>query len=96
MVIGTVLVDRAKAKDTASIIQQAKIEAAAVGGDFVVWEDSLGTAPSAASTPGAPAPPTADSGELGHASALPDATPPEETAEKVPKARFTVGIFVPD
>lgn len=47
MIIGTVLVDRAKAKNTADIIEQAREKAAAVGGDFIVWEDSLGTSPSA-------------------------------------------------
>jgi hypothetical protein len=92
MVIGTVLVDRAKAKNTAGIIETAREEAAAVGGDFIVWEDSLGTLPTATPTPGEPAAPNTDSGELGHSSSLPP--PPEETSEKSPKARFTVGIFL--
>lgn len=96
MVIGTVLVDRSKAKDTNEIIQQARQKAAAVGGDFIVWEDSLGTLPTATPAPGAgPVPPSNDSGQLGHTSANPDVPPPEETIEKTPKARFTVGIFVP-
>jgi hypothetical protein len=94
MIIGTVLVDRAKAKDTQAIIEAAKQKAAAVGGDFIVWEDSLGTLPVATPTPGEPAP-SQSNGELGHSIA--DAgPPPEETTERTPKARFTVGIFLPD
>jgi hypothetical protein len=94
MIIGTVLVDRSKAKDTQAIIEAAKQKAAAVGGDFIVWEDSLGTLPVATPTPGEPAP-SQNNGELAHSIA--DAGPlPEETTEKTPKARFTVGIFLPD
>lgn len=96
MVIGTVLVDRSKAKNTNDIIEMAREKAAAVGGDFIVWEDSLGTLPAATPAPGAPAEPNANSEALGHGAALPAETPPEETVEKVPKARFTVGIFLPD
>jgi len=96
MVIGTVLVDRAKAKNTEGIIEAAREKAAAVGGDFIVWEDSLGTVASAspAPAPGGP-PPSANSGELGHDAALPSEPLPEDTTEKTPKARFTVGIFLP-
>ncbi len=94
MVIGTILVDRSKAKDTDEIIEAAKIKAAAVGGDFIVWEDSLGTIPEATPTPGA-GPPPPDTGGLGHDASLPAETPPEEMTEKAPKARFTVGIFLP-
>lgn len=94
LVIGTILVDRSKAKDTADIIAQAKVKAGAIGADFIVWEDSLGTIPSASPTPasGVPAP---NSGALGHDAALPEPLP-EQTAEKVPKARFTAGIFLSD
>jgi hypothetical protein len=95
MVIGTVLVDRTKAKNTADIIEQARQKAAAVGGDFIVWEDSLGTSPVATPTPGAPDVPAPNSGELNHSAVLPEQLP-EQTAEKIPKARFTVGIFLPD
>jgi hypothetical protein len=94
MIIGTVLVDRSKAQNTQEIIDTARKKAAAVGGDFIVWEDSLGTLPSAAATPAGETP-TSTNGELGHASALVD-MPPEATSEKTPKARFTVGIFLPD
>ncbi|HEX4084697.1 MAG TPA: hypothetical protein VHY22_07300 [Chthoniobacteraceae bacterium] len=94
MVIGTILVDRSKAKNIAEIVQMAKIKAASVGGDFIVWEDSLGTVATPAST--APAMPNSDNTSLGHDAALPAETPPEETSEKAPKARFTVGIFLPD
>jgi len=93
MVIGTILVDRSKATNTDDIIQAARIKAASVGGDFIVWEDSLGTTPVATPTPGA-APPPPNSGDLGHDASLPAETPPEETFEKAPKARFTVGIFL--
>ena len=92
MIIGTVLVDRSKAKNISEIIDLAREKAAAVGGDFIVWEDSLGTMPSETPAPGA-APPSA-SQELGHATALPVETPPEQVSEKIPKARFTVGIFL--
>ena len=75
-------------------LKAAKQKAAAVGGDFIVWEDSLGTLPVATPTPGEPAP-SQSNGELGHSIA--DAgPPPEETTERTPKARFTVGIFLPD
>lgn len=94
MVIGTVLVDRSKAHDTGEIIEMARIKAAAVGGDFIVWEDSLGTVPSAESGSPTPPPSAPDPGTLGHSTA---AVPsPELTPEKTPKARFTVGIFLPD
>jgi len=93
MVIGTILVDRSKATNTDEIIQAARIKAASVGGDFIVWEDSLGTTPVATPTPGA-APPNPNTGDLAHSTALPNATPPEDTFEKAPKARFTVGIFL--
>jgi len=94
MIIGTVLVDRSKAHNTQEIIEAARVKAAAVGGDFIVWEDSLGTLPTATPTPGEPAP-SANNGELAHATA--DAEPPpEELTERTPKARFTVGIFLPD
>jgi len=94
MVIGTILVDRSKAKNIADIINMARAKAAAVGGDFIVWEDSLGTIASpATASPTAVSP---DPDVLGHSSALPEGGPlPEETAEKTPKARFTVGIFIP-
>jgi hypothetical protein len=95
MIIGTVLVDRAKAKNTDDIIEQARQRAASVGGDFIVWEDSLGTSPSASETPAGPAVPTPNTGALGHAAALPAEPLPEQMTEKVPKARFTVGIFLP-
>ena len=95
MVIGTVLVDRSKAKNTADIIEMAREKAAAVGGDFIVWEDSLGTVAVPTPTPGA-APPTANSEELGHNAALPSEALPEDAFEKTPKARFTVGIFMPE
>jgi hypothetical protein len=93
MIIGTVLVDRSKAKNTQDIIDAARQKAAAVGGDFIVWEDSLGTLPSPSATPAGEAP-TSTNGELAHPSSLVD-MPPEETSEKTPKARFTVGIFLP-
>jgi len=92
MIIGTVLVDRAKAKNTADIISVARQKAAAVGGDFIVWEDSLGTLPVATPTPGAEAP-SQSNGELGHGTAE-MAPPPAEYVEKTPKARFTVGIYL--
>jgi hypothetical protein len=95
MIIGTVLVDRSKATNTQDIIQAARVRAASVGGDFIVWEDSLGTLPVATPTPGEPAP-SQNNGELGHPIATVDGPPPEETMEKTPKARFTVGIFLPD
>jgi len=95
MIIGTVLVNRAKAQNTQEIIQMAKVRAASVGGDFIVWEDSLGTLPVATPTPGEPAPSQAN-GELGHATADVAVPQPEETVEKTPKARFTVGIFISD
>lgn len=96
MVIGTILVDRSKAKNIADIINMARVKAASVGGDFIVWEDSLGTIAAPASTPGPAEPPNPNSGELEHGSALPEGGPlPEETSEKTPKARFTVGIFIP-
>jgi hypothetical protein len=93
MIIGTVLVDRTKAKDTQEIIEAARQKAAAVGGDFIVWEDSLGTLPVATPTPGEA--PSQNNGELAHAIAgTVDSVPPEETSEKRPEARFTVGIFL--
>jgi len=92
MIIGTVLVDRSKAQNTQQIIQMAREKAASVGGDFIVWEDSLGTLPVATPTPGGPAP-SQDNGELGHATAYAE-PPPAETTEKTPKAQFTVGIFM--
>jgi hypothetical protein len=92
MIIGTVLVDRSKAHNTADIIDTARQKAAAVGGDFIVWEDSLGTLPVATPTPGEPMP-SQNTGELGHATANVEPVP-EETAEKTPKARFTVGIYL--
>jgi hypothetical protein len=92
MIIGTVLVDRAKAPDTAAIIAAAREKAAAAGGDFIVWEDSLGTSPGETPAPGPSNIPSANSGQLQHDAALP---PPEQTVEKSPKARFTVGIFLP-
>jgi hypothetical protein len=94
MVIGTVLVDRAQAKNTADIIRTAREKAAAAGGDFIVWEDSLGTLPVATPTPGEPAP-SQNNGELGHPIATVGTPPPETMSEKTPKARFTVGIFLP-
>jgi hypothetical protein len=94
MIIGTVLVDRAKAKNTQDIIEMAKQKAASVGGDFIVWEDSLGTLPVATPTPGEV--PTSQNGELRHQTADFNAAEPEETIEKTPKARFTVGIFIPE
>lgn len=96
MVIGTVLVDRAKSKDTADIIQAARLKAASVGGDFIVWQDSLGTTPAPSASPAAgQPPPSAYSGDLGHSSANPSEPLPEDIAEKTPKARFVVGIFLP-
>jgi len=92
MIIGTVLVDRSKARDTADIINTARQKAAAVGGDFIVWEDSLGTLPVATPTPGGEMP-SQNNGELAHATAD-FQPPPEETVEKTPKARFTVGIYL--
>jgi hypothetical protein len=92
MIIGTVLVDRSKAHNTADIINTARQKAAAVGGDFIVWEDSLGTLPVATPTPGAEAP-SQNNGELGHGTANVEPLP-EETTEKTPKARFTVGIYL--
>jgi hypothetical protein len=94
MIIGTVLVDRAKARDTQEIIEAARERAASVGGDFIVWEDSLGTLPVATPTPGEA--PSQNNGELGHSIANVEGPPPEETTEKTPKARFTVGIFLPE
>jgi hypothetical protein len=94
MIIGTVLVDRAKAHNTQDIINTAREKAAAVGGDFIVWEDSLGTLPVATPTPGEPMP-SQNTGELGHATANIEPLP-EETTEKTPKARFTVGIYLQD
>jgi hypothetical protein len=95
MVIGTVLVDRAKAQDTASIIAQARKQAAAQGADFIVWEDSLGTAPGATPEPGSPPASAQDIGTLGHTTAaVPESSLPEQTVEKIPKARFTAGIFI--
>jgi hypothetical protein len=95
MIIGTILIDRSKGKNTQDIIAAAKAKAASVGGDFIVWEDSLGTLPVATPTPGS-APPSADYGELAHSTASTLGPPPEETTEKTPKARFTVGIFISD
>jgi hypothetical protein len=96
MIIGTVLVDRSKAKNTEEIIAQARQKAAAVGGDFIVWEDSLGTlAPAETPAPGA-APTPSNAGSLGHGGSIMDEPPPEQTAEKTPKARFTVGIYLPE
>ena len=92
MVIGTILVDRSKAKNTQEIIQMAKVKAASLGADFIVWEDSLGTLPVATPTPGEA--PSANNGEVGHAMADTSGPPPEETTEKRPEARFTVGIFL--
>jgi len=96
MVIGTVLVDRAKAQNTSAMIELARQKAAAVGGDFIVWEDSLGTVPVATPTPGGQTPPNSNTGSLGHATSMMDEPPPENTVEKTPKARFTVGIFLPE
>ena len=93
MVIGEILVDRSKARNTQEIIQMAKVKAASLGADFIVWEDSLGTLPVATPTPGEPAP-SANNGEVGHSMADTSGPPPEETTEKTPKARFTVGIFL--
>ena len=93
MVIGEILVDRSKAKNTQDIIQLAKVKAASLGADFIVWEDSLGTLPVATPTPGEPAP-SANNGEVSHPMADTEGPPPEETVEKTPKARFTVGIFL--
>lgn len=97
MVIGVVIVDRSKAGNTEDIIAQAKQKAAAAGGDFVVWEDSEGTAPGAAAepeTPHGPASPGHDASNFGHTG--PDA--PADTNllfhSNTPKARFTVGIFL--
>ena len=95
MIIGTILVDRGKGKNTQEIIQMAKVKAASVGADFIVWEDSLGTLPVATPTPGEPIP-SAANGELAHATADVEAPPSEEMVEKTPKARFTAGIFIPD
>ena len=96
MVIGTVLVDRSKAKNTAEIIAQARQKAAAVGGDFIVWEDSLGTSPVPGASPSATAPPPQpNSGDLTHSAALPEPLP-EQAMEKSPQARFTVGIYLSD
>ena len=75
--------------------EAARQKAASVGGDFIVWEDSLGTLPVATPTPGEAAPSQAN-GELGHETATGEQPLPEETAEKRPEARFTVGIFLPD
>jgi len=97
LIIGTVLVDRAQAKNTNDIIELARQKAAAVGGDFIVWEDSLGTSPVATPPPAGPAPATPNSGTLGHSGSILDLPPPEQaTNEKTPKARFTVGIFLPE
>ena len=96
LIIGTVLVDRAKATNTNAMIEQARQKAAAVGGDFIVWEDSLGTTPAATPVPGGEAP-NPENGTLAHSAAMSDVTPPDEaTMEKTPKARFTVGIFLPE
>jgi len=95
MIIGTVLVDRSKAKNTQEIIEAARQRAASVGADFIVWEDSLGTLPAATPTPSEAAP-SQTSGELGHAIAGTGGPPPEEMTEKRPQARFTVGIFLPE
>jgi hypothetical protein len=92
MVIGEILVDRSKAKNTQEIIQMAKVKAASLGADFIVWEDSLGTLPVATPTPGEA--PSANNGEVGHSMADVEPPPAEETVEKTPKARFTVGIFL--
>jgi hypothetical protein len=94
MIIGTVLVDRSKAKNTQEIIEAAREKAASVGADFIVWEDSLGTLPVATPTPGEA--PSQNNGELAHPIAGTDGPPPEEMSEKRPQARFTVGIFLPD
>jgi hypothetical protein len=94
MVIGTVLVDRSKAKNTQEIIEAARQKAASVGGDFIVWEDSLGTLPVATPTPGEA--PSQNNGELAHPIAGTEGPPPEEMTEKRPQARFTVGIFLPE
>ncbi len=93
MIIGTVLVDRSKARNTEDIIEAARQKAASVGGDFIVWEDSLGTLPVATPTPGEA--PSQNNGELMHPIATAGGPLPEETVEKTPKARFTVGIFIP-
>jgi hypothetical protein len=95
MVIGTVLVDRSKAANTAAIIDMARQKAAAVGGDFIVWEDSLGTSPAASPAAGAPSVPDPNSGAMGHSASLPEPAP-EQVFEKAPQARFTVGIFLPE
>jgi hypothetical protein len=95
MIIGTVLVDRSKAKNTNEIIQMARQKAASVGGDFIVWEDSLGTLPSATPTPGGAPLPEPNSGSMGPNAALPEEVNPSNALEKTPKARFTVGIFLP-
>jgi len=94
MVIGTVLVDRSKAQSIDEIKELARQKAAAVGGDFIVWEDSLGTLPAASATPAAP-PPEQNTGSLARAGSIMD-TQPESMTEKTPKARFTVGIFLPE
>ncbi len=94
MIIGTVLVDRSKAKNTQEIIEAARQKAASVGADFIVWEDSLGTLPVATPTPGEA--PSQNNGELMHPIAGAGEPLPEETSEKRPQARFTVGIFLPE
>lgn len=93
MIIGTVLVDRSTAKNTSDIIEAARVKAAAAGGDFIVWEDSLGTMATATPTPGAQGPDA--NTQLPHSAALPADVLPEQSVEKTPKARFTVGIFLP-
>ena len=101
MVIGTILVDRSKAKDQADIVNLAREKAAAVGGDFIVWEDSVGLAPSSAPSAGGVqggSPPNVghDSGTFGHGSGPEAATSLEPTfhSNNAPKAQFTVGIFL--
>lgn len=99
MIIGTVLVDRSKTANTNDIIEIARQKAAAVGGDFIVWEDSLGTSPAETPAPSGPTAPAPNGGSLSHGSTLmdePDALPEQATNEKTPKARFTVGIFLPE
>jgi hypothetical protein len=95
MVIGTLLVDRSKARTTDEIIEAARIRAASLGADWIVWEDSLGIVPTPSATPNVGGPPDPNTGSLPHDASLPVETPPEQTAEKSPKARFTIGIFVP-
>lgn len=96
MIIGTILIDRSKATNTQDIINAARLKAASVGGDFIVWEDSLGTLPSASPSPAGADLPDSNTGSVAHTTAEIEGPPPEATAEKTPKARFTVGIFLPD